>query len=74
MSERILGANGEIEMTIEELKNTRCQPRKHKVINVSEELYNTVHIVCKEIDCTKNKFVELAIRKLITEYEKESAE
>ena len=63
-----------IDMTIEELKNTRCQPRKHKVINVSEELYNTVHIVCKEIDCTKNKFVELAIRKLITEYEKESAE
>jgi len=48
-------------MTIEELKNTRRQPRKHKVINVSEELYNTVHIVCKEIDCTKNKFVELAI-------------
>ena len=61
-------------MTIEELKNTRCQPRKHKVINVSADLYNTVHIVCKEIDCTKNKFVELAIRKLITEYEKESAE
>ena len=61
-------------MTIEELKNTRRQHRKHKVINVSEELYNTVHIVCKEIDCTKNKFVELAIRKLITEYEKESAE
>ena len=61
-------------MIIEELKNTRRQPRKHKVINVSEELYNTVHIVCKEIDCTKNKFVELAIRKLITEYEKESAE
>ena len=61
-------------MTIEELKNTSRQPRKHKVINVSEELYNTVHIVCKEIDCTKNKFVELAIRKLITEYEKESAE
>ena len=63
-----------IDMTIEELKNTRRQPRKHKVINVSAELYNQVHIVCKEIDCTKNKFVELAIRKLITEYEKESAE
>jgi len=61
-------------MTIEELKNTKRQPRKHKVINVSEELYNQVHIVCNEIDCTKNKFVELAIRKLITEYEKESAE
>ena len=61
-------------MTIEELKNTRRQHRKHKVINVSADLYNTVHIVCKEIDCTKNKFVELAIRKLITEYEKESAE
>ena len=61
-------------MTIEELKNTRRQPRKHKVINVSADLYNTVHIVCKEIDCTKNKFVELAIRKLITQYEKESAE
>ena len=61
-------------MTIEELKNTRRQPRKHKVINVSADLYNTVHIVCKEIDCTKNKFVELAIRKLITEYEKGSAE
>jgi len=61
-------------MTIEELKNTRRQPRKHKVINVSADLYNTVHVVCKEIDCTKNKFVELAIRKLITEYEKESAE
>ena len=61
-------------MTIEELKNTRRQHRKHKGINVSEELYNTVHIVCKEIDCTKNKFVELAIRKLITEYEKGSAE
>ena len=61
-------------MTIEQLKNTRRQPRKHKVINVSADLYNTVHIVCKEIDCTKNKFVELAIRKLITEYEKESAE
>ena len=57
-------------MTIEELKNTRRQPRKHKVINVSADLYNTVHIVCKEIDCTKNKFVELAIRKLITEYQK----
>lgn len=63
-----------IDMTIEELKNTKRQPRKHKVINVSEELYNQVHIVCNEIDCTKNKFVELAIRKLITEYEKESAE
>ena len=61
-------------MTIEELKYTKRQPRKHKVINVSEELYNQVHIVCNEIDCTKNKFVELAIRKLITEYEKESAE
>jgi len=61
-------------MTIEELKNTRRQPRKHKVINVSEQLYNKVHLVCNEIDCTKNKFVELAIKKLITEYEKESAE
>jgi len=61
-------------MTIEHLRNTKRQPRRHKVINVSEELYDTVHIVCKEIDCTKNKFVELAIRKLITEYEKESAE
>jgi len=65
-------------MTIKELKDSRLKPNKRSPDYVSvaipSQLNQRIVEICKELDCYKSKFVKLAINKLITEYEKESAE
>mgnify|MGYP003643011890 FL=1 len=63
--------------SLEKLKDSRLKTKRspHYVsIAIPTQLNQRIVEICKELDCYKSKFVTLAINKLITEYEKESAE
>tara|TARA_X000001382_G_scaffold94552_1_gene69042 strand:+ start:66 stop:254 length:189 start_codon:yes stop_codon:yes gene_type:complete len=62
-------------MDLNDIKNTKVkQPVGWKTIAISSESNDKINAICKEINCTKGKFVALAISKLINEYERKQDE
>jgi CRISPR/Cas system-associated protein endoribonuclease Cas2 len=75
VSERILGANKGIEMTIDSIKNTATnKPTGHRAVNITENTYARMKVICAELQATHKAFMELAINNLIEEYERKNAE
>ena len=63
-------------MEIYDLKNTKV---KHpnagwRTVAISSESNDKINAICKELNCTKGKFIDLAIQKLIAEYERNKDE
>tara|TARA_R100000951_G_C2641914_1_gene181245 strand:+ start:1786 stop:1980 length:195 start_codon:yes stop_codon:yes gene_type:complete len=64
-------------MELHDLKDSRLKPKRspnYVSVAISKEINIKVNKICNELNCSKAKFVTLAINKLIAEYEKESAE
>ena len=63
-------------MDLNDIKDTKV---KHpnagwRTVAISSESNDKINAICKEINCTKGKFVALAISKLINEYERKQDE
>jgi hypothetical protein len=59
-------------MEINDIKDTKIAG--WKTVSISSESNDKINAICKELNCTKGKFIDLAIQKLITEYEKKQDE
>ena len=58
-------------MTFESLKNTkRTGSGKYTTVSIPKEINEAAEIICNELQCSKMKFVTLAVTKLIEEYKK----
>jgi len=58
-------------MTFESLINTkRTGCNKYTTVSLSKEINDKADIICKELQCSKMKFVTLALSKMIDEYKK----
>lgn len=66
-----------IDMELHDLKDSRLKPKRtpdYVSVAITKEINIKVNQICNELNCSKAKFVTLAINKLIAEYEKGSAE
>ena len=62
-------------MDLNDIINTKVKhPVGWKTVAISSESNDKLNAICKEINCTKGKFVDLAINKLINEYERKTDE
>ena len=62
-------------MDLNDIKDTKVKPPVGwKTVAISSESNDKLNAICKEINCTKGKFVDLAIQKLIKEYERKTSE
>tara|TARA_A100000172_G_scaffold15967_1_gene8471 strand:- start:282 stop:470 length:189 start_codon:yes stop_codon:yes gene_type:complete len=62
-------------MDLKDIIDTKVkQPVGWKTVAISSESNDKLNAICKEINCTKGKFVDLAIQKLIKEYERKTSE
>ena len=51
------------------IRNTkRTGSAKYTTVSISKELNDDADIICAELQCSKMRFVELAMQKLICEY------
>ena len=64
-----------IDMSLDSIKNTATsKPRAYRAVNIREETYARMKVVCADLQATHNAFMELAINNLIEEYERKTAE
>ena len=62
-------------MSIDSIKNTATsKPKAYRAVNIREETYARMKVVCADLQATHNAFMELAINNLIEEYERKTAE
>ena len=62
-------------MDLNDIKDTKVkQPVGWKTVAISSESNDKINAICKELNCTKGKFIDLAIQKLISEYERKQDE
>ena len=62
-------------MDLNDIINTKVkQPVGWKTVAISSESNDKINAICKELNCTKGKFIDLAIQKLILEYERKQNE
>ena len=62
-------------MDLNDIINTKVkQPVGWKTVAISSESNDKINAICKELNCTKGKFIDLAIQKLIAEYERNKDE
>ena len=58
-------------MTFESLKNTkRTGSGNYLTVSVPSEINEELNIICNELQCSKLRFVTLALSKMIDEYKK----
>jgi len=61
-------------MTFESLINTkRTGGNKYTTVSLSKEINDKADIICKELQSSKMRFVELAMTKLIDEYNRKKS-
>jgi len=61
-------------MTFESLINTkRTGCNKYTTVSLSKEINDKADIICKELQCSKMRFVELAMTKLVDEYNRKKS-
>ena len=61
-------------MTFESLKNTkRTGSGNYLTVSVPLEINEELNIICNELQCSKMKFVSLAISKLVDEYNRKKS-
>ena len=62
-------------LSIDDLKDTKKKSTESYVsVAITHTLNDHVNLICHELKCTKSKFVALAIKKLINEYERKASE
>jgi len=62
-------------LSIDDLKDTKKRATESYVsVAITHKLNDHVNLICHELKCTKAKFVALAIKKLINEYERKASE
>ena len=63
-------------MEINDIKDTKVKHSNAgwKTIAISSDSNDKINVICKELNCTKGKFIDLAIQKLISEYERNKDE
>ncbi len=62
-------------MSIDSIKNTATsKPRAYRAVNIREDTYARMKVVCAELEAKHSAFMELAINNLIEEYERKTAE
>ena len=63
-----------IDMSIDSIKGTKAKRNSFRVVNVELDTYNKMTEICNSLDCSKRKFVDLAVNNLIKECERKTAE
>ena len=62
-------------MSIDSIKNTATsKPKAYRAVNIREDTYAKMKVVCAELQATHKAFMELAIHNLIKEYERKTDE
>jgi len=62
-------------MSIDSIKNTATsKPRPYRAVNINEEIFVRMKVICAELQATHKAFTELAINNLIKEYERKQDE
>ena len=54
-------------MSIDSIKGTKPKRNSFRVVNIELETYNRMTKLCNLLECSKRKFVDLAVNDLIKE-------
>ena len=61
-------------MSIDNIRGTKAKRNSFRVVNIELDTYNKMTEICNSLDCSKRKFVDLAVNNLIKECERKTAE
>ena len=63
-------------MDLNDIKDTKVKHPNSgwRTVGISSEHNDKINAICKELNCTKGKFIDRAIQKLIAEYERNKDE